>query len=628
MSLNAAILDQRVRKVAQDHAVAFGSEPTRALSRAFVALAVSAVLDLEIERATTLVTDGADDANIDAIVWQQVGREELLVTIFQAKYHQKAGTKGFPSGELQKLVVTIGKLFDPYVPFDAHEQLLYRVEELRSLIRDGLFPRVRVIACSNGLPWEENGARLITPEATGFPADQVSWEHMGADQLIALLHPSRPVDDEVHFDGATMLEDDFVFRRVIVGRVPVTEVARLIRTHGERMVERNIRRFLGVHNRVNQDIAATLRVPERREDFFFYNNGLTFVCRQFRANRLQHKSPVVKAEGLQLVNGGQTASTIRATVDARPDEDYSRSFVLVRLYEVGDEDRDVITGITFATNSQTPVELRDLRANDEIQKQLEIGLKDLGYVYARKRGEKYPEGAIQPEQLAEASLAVWAKRPDWARFRQQDHFGDLYKHAFPATLAPKRALWVWQLWRFAQEISGDPDLSGLGKMGKLFLYGKHAWVLALHQELVDGKGLQPDQDNDFHRIFTEGESRFRAILRLELALHLTGIPWSTCSLQSLSGAFRRMDFVRTIAELQTSVHLMVQEYERHIHSGPMEPKEIQPNMLAALVEASVIFPSVAARAEAVFVGIKGPTARDAFRELTTKLARDLTTLEP
>ena len=43
------------------------------------------------------------------------------------------------------------------------------------------------------------------------------------------------------------------FSRVCLGRLPVTEVAALMRIHGERLLERNIRCYLGLHgNRVNE----------------------------------------------------------------------------------------------------------------------------------------------------------------------------------------------------------------------------------------------------------------------------------------------------------------------------------------------------------------------------------------
>lgn len=67
------------------------------------------------------------------------------------------------------------------------------------------------------------------------------------------------------------------FSRVLVGRISVTEIATLIERHGERLLERNIRRYLGLQgNRVNEGIRHTL-MSEEKNNFYFYNNGITMI---------------------------------------------------------------------------------------------------------------------------------------------------------------------------------------------------------------------------------------------------------------------------------------------------------------------------------------------------------------
>lgn len=47
------------------------------------------------------------------------------------------GGSVFPGAEVGKLVGTIARLFDPDKPFHANYKVTARVEEIRSLIRDG-----------------------------------------------------------------------------------------------------------------------------------------------------------------------------------------------------------------------------------------------------------------------------------------------------------------------------------------------------------------------------------------------------------------------------------------------------------------------------------------------------------
>lgn len=43
-----------------------------------------------------------------------------------------------------------------------------------------------------------------------------------------------------------------------------------------------------------------------------------------------------------------------------PNIDFSQVYILVRLYEVND-DEDIVKDITYATNSQNPIDFRDLK---------------------------------------------------------------------------------------------------------------------------------------------------------------------------------------------------------------------------------------------------------------------------
>ncbi len=112
------------------------------------------------------------------------------------------------------------------------------------------------------------------------------------------------------------------------------------------------------------------------------------MCRQFQHNAGQQMDLKVRVKELQILNGGQTCRTIHQTLQDLEDGargNLDQAYVLVRLYQVGDDDRGVIQRITEATNSQSPVDLRDLRSNDDVQQKLSMGIAELGYTYHRHR---------------------------------------------------------------------------------------------------------------------------------------------------------------------------------------------------------------------------------------------------
>ena len=110
------------------------------------------------------------------------------------------------------------------------------------------------------------------------------------------------------------------------------------------------------------------------------------VCDRFTYNALQRADYQVHLKNLQIVNGGQTCKTIQQTLHDNSSLCADSAYVMVRIYELPEGSDEVVREITKATNSQTPVDLRDLRSNDEIQKTLALGIGEFGlYVQATPR---------------------------------------------------------------------------------------------------------------------------------------------------------------------------------------------------------------------------------------------------
>lgn len=468
MDINSSIIDQRLVGIQKEIAERACDElniqdPKRLKSLAFVYLCVKTVLDLDVEEAFDCLTEGGGDFGVDAIHVSEEDDGEFGVTLFQAKYKDDLSAESnFQEKGITALLNAIRHIFDPAAELGAiNDRLRSKVEEVRSLIRDGLIPRVRAIACNNGRKWNESTQKAI--ERAGF-GEQVTWEHVNHDVLVAVLQRPKQVNETLHLIGKAVVED-LNFSRVCIGRMPVADVAALMRVHGERLLERNIRRYLGLHgNRVNEGIRNTLRSPSP-ENFYFFNNGLTLVCDDFAYNGLQSRDFQVKVDNLQIVNGAQTCMTILKTEDGLLREGRelpSEASVLIRLYKLPKVDDDLVLQITHATNSQNPVDLKDLRANDALQQQLEQSIQTLGYIYRRKRIDT----AIKTNEItsgvaAEALLAVWRNKPHQAKFFTREHFGKLYDIIFTGQTNGAQVVAAVLLYRIAENhrrrpLHGEP----------------------------------------------------------------------------------------------------------------------------------------------------------------------------
>ena len=550
MNINVSIIDQRLTSVVTDIRVKASEylhikEEGKLKSLSFVYLCVQTILDLESDDAFDCLTEGGGDFGVDAMHISEEYDGEFTVSLFQAKYKNNLeGYSNFPEEGIESVINAIQYLFNPAARLEhINERLLAKVEEARSLIRDGCIPQVRAIACNNGLKWNASAQEAI--ERTGF-GDQVTWEYVNHERLIKILQASKPVKDSLQLSGKAIVED-MDFSRVLVGRISVTEIAALIDRHGERLLERNIRRYLGLKgNRVNEGIRDTLTSDEK-SNFYFYNNGVTLTCESFSYNALQNGDYQVRVENLQIINGGQTCMTIFKTLQ-HPDllHGDTKAYVLIRLYQLPRDDEGLVQRITYTANNQNPVDLKDLRANDVRQQRLEIDIQQLGFNYRRKRSDISMQTTdITSGVAAEAVLSVWRESPHQARSSSSKHFGKLYDSIFTDQLNGSQVVIAVQLYRIAENHRRRPEPydPNFVRYASCFIAMQMGRKLLSDMSIEIGDISHQNFHSAQHLIEQNGDAYFNAAVQdIQQALQdLYG--GQEISLQQLSATFRRGDLI-------------------------------------------------------------------------------------
>ncbi|MBD2279666.1 AIPR family protein [Aphanizomenon flos-aquae] len=562
MNINASIIDQRLQSVIDAIRQRAAEELNindagKLKSLAFVYFCVQTILDLEDSNTFDCLTEGGGDFGVDAMHISEEYDGEFTVSLFQVKYvNNLEGKSNFDENGITALINAIRFLFDPTAKLEhINQRLLAKVEEARSLIRDGYIPQVRALACNNGIKWNDSSQEAI--DRSGF-GDQVTWEHINHEHLIKILQASKPVKDTLQLSGKAVVED-MNFSRVLVGRISITEIAALIERHGERLLERNIRRYLGLQgNRVNEGIRDTLNSDEKN-NFYFYNNGITLTCDSFSYNALQNGDYQVRVENLQIINGGQTCMTIFKTLqDANLFQldlfrQNTQAYVLVRLYQLPTDNDDLVQKITYATNSQNPVDLRDLRANDNLQRRLEMDIQQLRFNYRRKRSDTGTRSTdITSGVAAEAILAVWRQKPHQAKFFTREHFGKLYNVIFTEQLNGAQVVIAVQLYRIAENRRkrphpNDPACVRYGscfiamQMGKILLKKMNLQMEEInHRNFEDANQLiNQNGENYFHDSVRDVQEALQALYGNQ-----------EISLQQLSATFRRGDLIEKLQQME------------------------------------------------------------------------------
>ncbi len=151
--------------------------------------------------------------------------------------------------------------------------------------------------------------------------------------------------------------------------MPGSVLAALYDRFGGRILEQNVRAFLGEGRKVNKGIRETLRNEPGM--FFAFNNGLTVTVSDLVIERQgDGQTAITSAKGLQVVNGGQTTASLywarKAGIDL---SNVHVQMKLSRLPEDGFE--DAVHNIARFANAQNAVSASDLFAGHPYFKRLE-----------------------------------------------------------------------------------------------------------------------------------------------------------------------------------------------------------------------------------------------------------------
>ena len=187
---------------------------------------------------------------------------------------------------------------------------------------------------------------------------------------------------------------------------------------------------LDVDNKVKDTI------KNKKEDFWFFNNGITIGCKSFEI-----RDEKIYLYDFSIINGAQTTTLIGCSPDIDKTKDFSLICKIVKS-ENSLEDT-FIKNISRASNSQKEIEQRDLVANSYEQKLLQYRFSKNKYKLAVKikRGKnpnlwdakKIKEWEkIENTKLAQIILAAVLQKPGEARNSPNHIFGDddLYDKLF------------------------------------------------------------------------------------------------------------------------------------------------------------------------------------------------------
>jgi hypothetical protein len=193
------------------------------------------------------------------------------------------------------------------------------------------------------------------------------------------VHDALSVRDDLEVDFSHLQEGGLPVLPASIGSgdydgylavIPGEVLADIYIRYGSRLLEGNVRTFLGRSGRVNKGIAAT--IAKEPSKFFAYNNGIATTASKVSAVTRDDGSIVVtSATDLQIVNGAQTTASLASA--ARDKTLLAGTvFVPMKLSVVAPAlASDLIPLISRFANSQNGVRASDFFANHAFHRRIE-----------------------------------------------------------------------------------------------------------------------------------------------------------------------------------------------------------------------------------------------------------------
>jgi hypothetical protein len=405
-------------------------------NRAFTYMALEYLLGLSPEEIEDSITEGTGDRGIDAVyVDERDGRNILHLFQFKHVNSFSKAKNNFPSTEIDKLLSFCSDVLNqtPGMQVTCNSILWTKVQEIWDALKNP-GPCFEVHLCGNMQGLVDPQKQRLTTSLASYRSFNVN--HHTLDSIVQLfLEKKQPkVDAQIRVVDKNYFERTDGNIRGLIATLEATELIRLITDPDDPKQVRvgvfndNVRIYLTKKNRINRKIHTTA-LSEKNVEFWYLNNGITITCDSF-SYQPGARAPLVALENIQIVNGGQTSNALFEAYQEQPDK-LQNVLVLARIYET--RARDITADIAEATNSQTPINTRDLRSNDEVQKKLEESFLDQGLYYERKARQHHQQPRrkrVDALSAGQAFLAYSLGYPEVAKKDRARVFGDMYENIF------------------------------------------------------------------------------------------------------------------------------------------------------------------------------------------------------
>jgi len=306
-------------------------------------------------------------------LWDGLETLDIFVTAYK-NYDEESGSEGQLYILDKNRMLTHLNLAEQYLAFAMkgdYSGLEDSAGEMEFLANFGEYRaginRIRIILLTNGLVRSEAPESRL--KGSALTVIKEVWDLERLYQLWSSGKKREPIVANLLKDygqkiRVLTIDADTSGYTAYVAVVPGSLLADLYDVYGSRLLEQNVRVYLQNKGKVNKEIRRT--ILESPSMFMAYNNGISATATgiTFLNDPTSGKRFIEKVIGMQIVNGGQTTSSIYYVwkKDRKP---IDKVWLQMKITLIKDESKtdQLVSRISRYANSQNKVTETDLTSN-------------------------------------------------------------------------------------------------------------------------------------------------------------------------------------------------------------------------------------------------------------------------
>lgn len=359
------------------------------------------------------ITNGPNDGGIDFVYYDD---EESKVVLGQCKYTENMKLNDIIS-ELNKMSSTVENFKKAYTG-TYNKKLKTNLQNALDRLPDESAGNVEYCIFTTSDINQNDVTNKLHAENNLYSKDMVSVYGVSEinSQIKELIEKAKTVNEykiEIDYPHNVLQYETDNVSGIMVNMSSESLVRMYDKFKDEGLFDLNIRKYIK-NKTVDEGIKETL--DKERDNFWFYNNGLTIACSEYVLDGNK-----VKLYDFSIVNGGQTTNRIGNYKGSNNDKFY----LPCKIISIKNDDQKLYSKIAEATNSQKPINPRDLKSNSPEMKMLQRWLGKEGVYLEIKRGEKKKLKnikSIKNDELGQLLLSFGYQQPGTARSGKRNTF--------------------------------------------------------------------------------------------------------------------------------------------------------------------------------------------------------------